>query len=76
MELHRCEGRFDSAQCGSAIDYCETDGDGFMWAGNGEYESQVRHCPFCGQKAAKKPENTEIPGGVTWDWGTVKTIET
>jgi len=42
--------------CGSAIDSCEEDLEGKMWAGNGEYESQVNFCPICGQQATVQIE--------------------
>lgn len=62
---HFCEGRFDSGMCGPAIDYCYSY-DEFMWAGNGEYESQVKYCPYCGCKADKEPEcTTSDPDGFT-----------
>lgn len=42
-------------QCGPAIHYCKEDEEyGFLWAGNGEYETMVNFCPFCGYKA-KRP---------------------
>ena len=63
-QLHRCEERYDSTQCGPAIDYCYEERDGTLWAGNGEYESMVNYCPFCGRKARKPAETTE--GGTTW----------
>ena len=34
-----------------AIDYVRVGEDGKMWAGNGEYESQVNFCPFTGTPA-------------------------
>ncbi len=34
-----------------AIETCWTDIGGRMWAGNGEYVSQVNYCPRCGTKA-------------------------
>ena len=63
---HRCEARFDSAQCGPAVDYCYSSSDGALWAGNGEYESMVNFCPFCGLKADVPAVNTNPPGGETW----------
>lgn len=40
-------------QAGHAIDSCEEDEHAFLWAGNGEYESMVNFCPFCGYKAKR-----------------------
>lgn len=36
---------------GPAITFVEEDEDGRLWAGNEEYDTQVRFCPFCGYKA-------------------------
>ena len=63
-EDHRCEGRTPSYQCGPAITYCYRDNSkgtlpGSMWAGNGEYESQINYCPFCGAKAVLMVQNKE-----------------
>ncbi len=67
MSLHRCESRFDSSQCGPAVDYCYEDDEGFLWAGNAEYESMVNYCPFCGVKAKMTAVNSKPPGGETWE---------
>lgn len=59
MAKHECEGRLPHAQCGPAIEYCRTskfdNEEGMLWAGNGEYESQVAFCPYCGKQAKDKP---------------------
>ena len=35
-----------------AVDEVQVDkDDGTMWVSNGEYETQVNFCPFCGKKA-------------------------
>ncbi len=39
---------------GAAIDECHEDQDGCLFAGNGEYGSQVNFCPMCGYEAKKK----------------------
>lgn len=36
---------------GPAVEYTRVDSLGKMWAGNGEYETQVNYCPFSGVKA-------------------------
>ena len=51
MNRHFCHVRTDSTEAGPAIDYCWEDKEGCLWAGNGEYESQVNFCPSCGAKA-------------------------
>jgi hypothetical protein len=53
----RCEQRFDFDLCGPAVEYCWTGRDGHLWAGNGEYESMVNFCPFCGYKAETPATN-------------------
>jgi len=64
-----CRGRSPNEECGPAIDYCYEEEDGSLWAGNGEYESQVNFCPFCGKKAKRQmikkadPEST-----LEWEW--------
>ena len=53
---HSCAGTTANAECGPAITYCYEEGgkyEGCFWVGNGEYESQVNFCPFCGEKAGK-----------------------
>lgn len=44
---HRCEGDLPHANCGPAIVDC-VEKDGKLWAGNGEYDSLVNFCPYCG----------------------------
>lgn len=59
---HDCKSSSDTPawyQAGSAIDYCNSGDHGFFWAGNGEYESQVAYCPFCGEKAWREPVSQE-----------------
>lgn len=51
---HDCSQDLPTAAYGAAITACEEDDDGGFWAGNGEYESQVNFCPFCGEKAPKQ----------------------
>lgn len=51
---HRCTLDSDCAECGPAITYCFENDDGSLWAGNGEYESQVNFCPICGRKVEEK----------------------
>ena len=53
-DMHDCchyhHARTNFCGAGPAIEYCYEDDYG-MFAGNGEYESQVNYCPFCGEKA-------------------------
>ena len=42
---------FESGPTGHAIDQCREEDDGEFWAGNGEYATQVRFCPFCGAES-------------------------
>lgn len=62
-ELHECESteELKVGGYGMAIDACwavpENKDDMnnknmTLWVGNGEYENQVRYCPFCGVKAS------------------------
>jgi len=37
--------------CVSSVKYCYEDTDGALWAGDGERESPVNFCPFCGKRA-------------------------
>lgn len=55
MTLHSCRGFTESAGYGFAIESCVGNPEGELWASNGEYESQVGFCPFCGFKALKMP---------------------
>jgi hypothetical protein len=58
---HYCEMPLesDNQMAGPAISYCKQYSDGFLFAGNGEYESQVNFCPICGYKAKVGIENKE-----------------
>jgi len=57
---HECDGwKYAHAECGPAITYCKSDEDGYLWAGNFEYETMVNFCPFCGKKAEKKALSDE-----------------
>ena len=51
FQNHKCEGELPWHVYGSAIDYC-IERDGKLIAGNEEYESEVRFCPFCGIRAS------------------------
>ncbi len=51
VKKHSCEGKLPFGSYGDAIDDCDENDDGELWAGNGEYRSQVNFCPFCGFKA-------------------------
>lgn len=63
-EDHNCSGWLPYANCGRAIEYC-VELDGELWAGNGEYDSQVAFCPFCGHEAQVKPKvDIDNPPGV------------
>jgi hypothetical protein len=53
--MHKCEGHFPHDGYGEAIDSCYANEVGEMWAGNGEYGSQVCYCPYCGEKARVQP---------------------
>lgn len=53
--LHECEGKLPADGYGPAIEGCSEDRDGTLWAGNGEYGSQVAYCPYCGFKARTQP---------------------
>lgn len=50
-EEHSCKGYIDSDAHGPAIDSCLEWEDGTFWVSNGEYQSQVNYCPYCGTKA-------------------------
>lgn len=51
--FHFCQANTRHRAYGPALSYCYQDEEG-MWAGNGEYESQVNFCPYCGQSSSKK----------------------
>lgn len=50
---HYCELVSPKDIYGAAITEVYEDDDGRLWAGNGEYASQVNYCPVCGHKAAR-----------------------
>ena len=51
---HSCELDSDYECYGVAITTCYEGDDGRLWAGNGEYGSQVNFCPVCGFEAKVK----------------------
>ena len=53
-DRHSCEHMSPSSGYGGAISHCVEDEDGKFWVGNGEYESRVNYCPFCGVTAPTK----------------------
>jgi hypothetical protein len=60
MSKHECSlydggPNYDCGTFGHAIEGCYEKEDGTLWAGNGEYESQVSFCPYCGYQAKIKP---------------------
>ncbi len=55
-------------QAGHAIDGCKEDEYGFLWAGNGEYETMVNFCPFCGYKAKRSAVDQN-------EWESMREIE-
>lgn len=54
--MHICNVSFPSEGYGEAIDRVDEREDGTLWAGNGEYETQVNFCPKCGYEAKVKAE--------------------
>ncbi len=51
-DLHSCSLKgFCYGIAGPAILDCTENEDGELWAGNGEYDTQVNFCPACGHKA-------------------------
>lgn len=56
---HYCQGRLPYDECGPAVDNCYEDETG-MWVGNGEYESRVNYCPYCGAAARQQIPKEEI----------------
>jgi len=52
---HRCAEDLPQDGHGPAIDSCDEDATGVFWAGNSEYGTAVRFCPFCGQSAPTEP---------------------
>ena len=62
---HHCEPTWADNKAyrwgyGSAMTYCLETKEGEFWGGNGEYESRINYCPFCGAKAP-----SPIPEGET-----------
>ena len=53
-KLHQCDLNSPYGACGEAINTCLESEDLTLWAGNGEYDSQVNYCPVCGYEAKKK----------------------
>lgn len=56
--FHKCDmpDSSENYQGGPAISYCVEYDDFKLFAGNGEYESQVNFCPICGYEAKIKIE--------------------
>jgi hypothetical protein len=46
---------------GDAITEIDEHDDGTLWAGNGEYGTQVNFCPFCGYEAKTKVKAGAFP---------------
>lgn len=57
-ERHFCDPYMPEGAYGPAIEHCLERDDGTFWAGNGEYDSQVAYCPFCGARAPVQPSET------------------
>lgn len=50
-DYHFCKSSVTKyAAYGVAVENCTQDDYGRLWIGNGEYESMVQFCPFCGFK--------------------------
>ena len=58
-QSHYCELSAPDRAYGPAIECCTEDADGFFWAENGEYSSQVNYCPVCGAKAPRQVEDNK-----------------
>ena len=56
---HKCDLGLPHGAFGSAVKECVEDDEGRLWAGNGEYESQVDYCPYCGFKAPRQIKEEE-----------------
>jgi len=53
-KLHRCYlSDYPSMGYGEAVTTCWEEKDGSLWAGNGEYATQVNYCPACGYEATR-----------------------
>jgi Protein of unknown function (DUF551) len=51
--IHKCQGKTGNLE---AVTECAEDKAGTLWVSNGEYDSQVNFCPFCGYEAKVKVE--------------------
>lgn len=60
-KLHSCTLHSPEEAYGVAIDECDERPDGTLWAGNGEYGSQVNFCPACGYKAVSQIKLASLP---------------
>ena len=54
-QRHLCDDDLPQDGYGPAVTACEENDRGEFWAGNHEYATQVRYCPFCGAKAPVQP---------------------
>lgn len=61
---HRCSEQLPQDGSGPAIDSCDEDARGVLWAGNSEYATAVRFCPFCGFRAPMDPAT--LPRSTRW----------
>lgn len=52
--LHECGINSPEDAYGAALTGCFENKKGELWAGNGEYGSQVNFCPQCGYEAKIK----------------------
>ena len=68
-DKHDCKYMTPHAAYGNAIAECFELDNGQFWVGNGEYESQVNYCPFCGVSAPKKVDPLESWGDECEDRG-------
>ena len=50
---HDCTYDLPSSGYGVAVSSCVETDEG-MFVGNGEYESRVNYCPFCGKKSDRQ----------------------
>jgi len=53
-----CRGTTPHDGCGEAVDQCCEDAEGRFWVTNEEYASQVKFCPYCGEKAPVAPSGS------------------
>ncbi len=62
--LHKCGGYLPYRAYGQNVLWCIEEADGKFWVGDGEGETQVNFCPYCGQKAPTPAiEETPIDEG-------------